>query len=914
MNDDDNIFKRNPPDTIRFMSKEENPYINRADIIPDMSTFGISKPGAGIGGIPNHDSLIGSGPEPEYPGEHDDGLYDFGTSRAEFRPEAGDARDRGDLHVGIADAVGQLDGFTNDLTRDDAFETYPTRLSAETRRIRHEIGGRIADGQKRDLFDDAFELMSQNAATEIRGVATERMVARNRDGLNKALDIYAGLIARSGNPVTTDFAGNQGLTAIDAQIQDGIIDETEGARLRTGFLTNIDDRSAVSLIQDDPDAALAELNNPVAYPNLPPERINELSAHATMRREAAKLDSQQAAARAEKEALLAQSRAADAFETQYRSALSDGTATLAQISDGALVGTITPDRAARLTQAHEAAQAKRQDEFRLAEIVSDALETGGTLDPNDPDHIRAVDHYFTTDILPGLIQARTPREIAIFRDRIGGLGIAPPGMVKKLDLWWRSDHPGLAEKAARFVVLDPRFSGPFAPAPRPLPRPDASKGPAGPVNAIARYDEYGPSVGPANAVARYDELPQPGELFTNLAQSGMHHAVELLNAGMPAEQAVPTAKQMAAEDAAVTSASNPERAGPIDQAASNDAVDESDAAPGPDEMLDGESAKPDGSETFDLTDDDFGGTGSTPLTSGTFKQGADGIAEIFNAKSDESSADGQDPADVDGGNNDETAPRSLSHAELDARMEAVQQLYRDAVNPALNRESQDSDFRARAVELGLDPDRAELHRDIARVSPETEAGVRARFEGMTGPGPDGQQPRIDPIYRVVLDRKVKDNLGLAANDPERAFVAGRMANLLGRRGVNVTRRIAAEDLGLAAGIGALGKGVAGAAASRGRGTAKPGLGPQRTPGPGRESDFSSPKEFAAYRSRRHSGIPLGFASQAQKQAFIKSIAEPLEAAGYKDAKIAIRGSAVTDAKFNKQTRKYDGPEFDIGTC
>ena len=50
MNDDDNIFKRNPP-----------------DIILDMSTFGTSRPGAGIVGIPDHDSLIGPGTEPEYP-------------------------------------------------------------------------------------------------------------------------------------------------------------------------------------------------------------------------------------------------------------------------------------------------------------------------------------------------------------------------------------------------------------------------------------------------------------------------------------------------------------------------------------------------------------------------------------------------------------------------------------------------------------------------------------------------------------------------------------------------------------------------------------------------------------------------------------------------------------------------------
>ena len=83
-------------------------------------------------------------------------------------------------------------------------------------------------------------------------------------------------------------------------------------------------------------------------------------------------------------------------------------------------GAITPDRAARLIKAHETAQAKRTEDHRLAGIVWDALETGSPLNPDDPDHIRTADTYFATEIMPNLIEVRTPEQITPFRGRING--------------------------------------------------------------------------------------------------------------------------------------------------------------------------------------------------------------------------------------------------------------------------------------------------------------------------------------------------------------------------------------------------------------------------------------------------------------------------------------------------------------
>ena len=140
----------------------------------------------------------------------------------------------GKLHAGLADAVGRLDTFTRGLMDDPDFESYPRRLAEETGRIRNEIGGTIPDGDHGELFENAFELMSRNAATRIRGVATERLVIGNRLGLNKSLGTYAALVAGSTDPVTIHFAPNKGLEAVDIQVAAGIIDKAGAARRRSG--------------------------------------------------------------------------------------------------------------------------------------------------------------------------------------------------------------------------------------------------------------------------------------------------------------------------------------------------------------------------------------------------------------------------------------------------------------------------------------------------------------------------------------------------------------------------------------------------------------------------------------------------------------------------------------------------------
>ena len=455
------VIKLIPSDQIRHMPDNENPFV-RGDIIIRPEDFGPywgDNPGDG----PDGDFGLGSASDPSREGGFTE-LFDFGASTVELRPEAAAARDVGKLHAGLADAVGRLDTFTRGLMDDPDFESYPRRLAEETGRIRNEIGGTIPDGDHGELFENAFELMSRNAATRIRGVATERLVIGNRLGLGKSLGTYAALVAGSTDPVTTNFAANRGLEAIDDQVAAGIIDEAEAARLGQGFMVDIDEKSAASLIKDDPAFAVTEFDTAGAFPNLDEARRAELAAHARDRVAAVKRDTELAKARADRAEALEKARAAEAFEADYLSRLDTGAATLAEISDAGVKGAITPERSARLKSAFEQAATRRIEDDRLARVLADARETGIPLDPDNADHKAALESDFERSLKPALIEARTPEEIALIRRIIARDGMAPDGLSRLLGVWWRSEIPALADKAAQLVVPQPDSSSTGKPA------------------------------------------------------------------------------------------------------------------------------------------------------------------------------------------------------------------------------------------------------------------------------------------------------------------------------------------------------------------------------------------------------------------------------------------------------------------
>ena len=391
------------------------------------------------------------------------------------------------------------DAISRDLTDDPDFESYLGRLAEETGRIRNEIGGTIPGGDHSTRFENAFELMSRNAATRIRGIATERLVIGNRLGLGKSLGTYAALVAGSTDPVTTNFAANRGLEAIDDQVAAGIIDEAEAARLGQGFMVDIDEKSAASLIKDDPAFAVTEFDTAGAFPNLDEARRAELAAHARDRVAAVKRDTELAKARAERTEALDKSRAADAFEAGYLARLDTAAATLAEISDAGLKGTVTPERATRLKSAFEAAETKRIEDDRLAGVLADARETGAPIDSDNVDHKAALERDFEHNLKPALIEARTPEEIALIRRVIMRDGMAPDGLSRLLGVWWRSEIPALADKSAQLVVPQPGSSSTDTSA------------------------------------------------FTMPVLPGMKEYVELKAFGVPPEQGVAQAKRMAAE-------------------------------------------------------------------------------------------------------------------------------------------------------------------------------------------------------------------------------------------------------------------------------------------------------------------------------------------------------------------------------
>ena len=597
------VIKLIPSDQIRHMPDNENPFV-RGDIIIRPEDFGPywgDNPGDG----PDGDFGLGSASDPSREGGFTE-LFDFGASTVELRPEAAAARDVGKLHAGLADAVGRLDTFTRELMDDPDFESYPRRLAEETGRIRNEIGGTIPDGEHGAWFENAFELMSRNAATRIRGAATQRLVIGNRLGLDKSLGTYAALVADSTDPVTTDFAANRGLEAIDDQVAAGIIDEAEAARLGQGFMVDIDEKSAASLIKDDPAFAVTEFDTAGAFPNLTDSRRTELASHAKDRMEAVKRDTELAKARSERTEALDIARAADAFEAGYLARLDTGRATLAEISDAGLQGTVTPARATRLKTAFEQAATRRIENDRLARVLADARETGAPLDTDNADHKAALESDFERNLKPALIAARTPEDIATIRRLVLRDGIVPDGLGPMIDVMWRSGDPALAAKAARLLIFRP-----------------------GDATAV---------------VTNFPLRPRPG----------MEDAVQLMDSGIPPEQAIPMAEEMAKADVGGGEGEDT-RAGAAgeDDLSSADATPETatadDTEPGGDEILpdDEEFEFADPDEVFDDPDDGpldeetaarlqalidrlEARVQPDPLTSGSFRDAADRILNSFN--------------------------------------------------------------------------------------------------------------------------------------------------------------------------------------------------------------------------------------------------------------------------------------------
>lgn len=399
---------------------------------------------------------------------------DFGESLIAPLPEirrAGDVALYDDTLATATRAVGRL--ATDLISGGDDVARWPNRFAGGTRRLRDTYAQRLPDGPERDRFDASFDLFAKATAVETRGIATRRRIADNRDLLMRALDGYADLSARALSPATVAFADAQGEAAIRRQQDAQVLTEEEADTLAAGWRLDLAARRARQFVRDDPAAArdaLEDTNDPQTA-LLDDERRAALRAEADRRDRTSRDTAALERDRVSIQERLGGLRARRAFEQTFFAALADGTAA-PDLIDNALFGrVIDTETADRLRDRLQADHDARMNSMRTAEAVDARLVQGGTLDPADPGDMASAETWFGLmfdDALAGVASATGPEGAALagsIRDAGGRLGFLPPGVTRKLDLFWNSGEPTLMGIAAEAGA-----------PPRPAPTTSAAPG------------------------------------------------------------------------------------------------------------------------------------------------------------------------------------------------------------------------------------------------------------------------------------------------------------------------------------------------------------------------------------------------------------------------------------------------------
>ena len=396
----------------------------------------------------------------------DDDTY-FGTSAAPTsdpgaelvrpRAESGHAAVRADANSALAVAVRGLEDFARDLpAREDNPDAWPGLFDGETARLRGGIAAAVPDGPVRDGTGAEFDHFARAKAVETRVLAARHRIARNRDGLRRALDAYAGVAAEALSPAVAEFALSRGEAAIRTQAGEGILSPAEADGVAERFRADVAERRARQYVADDPDAAAREFSRADGglFPEIPPERRAKLREEAVLRRAANREAEETAAIRDTWRAAAAALSRQTAFEAEFVDGLGGETASplalAGALADGT-IGVATAERLHRALVSHREALRRRAD---LAAATEARLSAGDALDPSDPDDAEAADAWIAAVVEgeQGIFERMGPgdwsRRIPLLRLAERRLGFRTGRVARLLDLYWSSGDPGLMGIAA----------------------------------------------------------------------------------------------------------------------------------------------------------------------------------------------------------------------------------------------------------------------------------------------------------------------------------------------------------------------------------------------------------------------------------------------------------------------------------
>jgi len=285
--------------------------------------------------------------------------------------------------------------------------------------------------------------------------------------------------------------------------------------------------------------------------------------------------------------------------------------------------------------------------------------------------------------------------------------------------------------------------------------------------------------------------------------------------------------------------------------------------------------------------------GDVDQTDGLFEfgdgEGTDGAVGVEVERPEDASAEG---APVQGA------------AEEDAQSDIFDELFRqgpdwsevEGLGDILESQGETA-FAAAAEEAGLSPEVTRLFVDLLQATPDDQQAIFERIDKKYGQG-----------YGVFLKPLIADHV--LQNESAEARKALLAPHLWQSR----------SDAPLQLGIGAvLGGGLFGPGVGRGRGNRpnKPqSKGPVRQPGPARRGDFApgpvGQREWNEMQQRIRAGLPKGFKSLDDVRGLASIFQKQMAASGNPHARLAIRGSAVTNRSFDEETGKYTGHRFDQG--
>lgn len=284
---------------------------------------------------------------------------------------------------------------------------------------------------------------------------TARAEKRKRDGLGALDTIHKG-VENDPDDFEAALLRQQDVLNVLGQVLPPEV--VEG--LRSDQPTALAETAIRARLVRDPFGAIVELEAADRFPQLQPERREELIKAA--RRRAAALERDAEARRRRETEIAALNRAVGErqFSAAYLTMARQGEAGDAELEDAVDNGVILPATAARLREARDIEAQRQDDRQERISMVRSRIDQGVPHNSADPDDMQAVDDYWRSVGLPAFNAGPPENRAEFVADLFADIGVVPAGMVTSFRAMWDSGNPEMRIGAAKTLDQLRRFATP----------------------------------------------------------------------------------------------------------------------------------------------------------------------------------------------------------------------------------------------------------------------------------------------------------------------------------------------------------------------------------------------------------------------------------------------------------------------